>query len=66
MANGAADENVTVRFPPWILELVDEVCDKTHLSRSDFLRLGALEKLDRMTYLSSAQKKALGINGETK
>ncbi len=55
------EENVTVRFPKWILEKVDRINSTTKLSRSDYVRLSVLEKLGNGSHLTPEQKKSLGL-----
>jgi len=64
MADEDYGENVTVRFPRWVLDKIDAIITTSGLSRSDYIRLGVLEKLANGSHLTPDQKKALGIQIE--
>jgi len=60
--NSTLDENVTVRFSKRIRDLVRQVAQARGVDESDVIRQAVHEALARLSFLTTDEKKALGVS----
>ena len=59
--NALLDEALTVRFSKRIRDLVKQIAQARGVQESDFVRQAVHHELARLSFLTDAEKKALGV-----